>query len=597
MEAHVMLDTLGWVYTSIFITWNVVFVACLVFLWFHRQHPSLRIRRLPLLFAGIIPLHAYGSICCLAYVIGPIVSCSVEFWMMSILVPVGMALFHASNSQFLHIASRQKQFARMSSLKDHAPVDEKAAQEVANSRWRRIAQGLERADKIKRTLIFIGIGMAFQLALVVFVFFASRKFHYNYGIIDYTVKGTGMEVRMNCSKGWEWWLSIVWQFFWSWVYAPWILFKSRGIRDVHGWRLQTICCCLVGLPASPLWLAGLYAPEFGVVNAVFPPPLWFSVCFGLVEVFTIGSTIRDLLQGNKLRQETLDAIADWEARQATNGLGATTGEELKKSPSEFSGSTALESVGDSSFSKQSFDSKSDILTMTALENALRTNPMPLLEFAALKDFSGENVSFLTHVADWRRQWFSQKSSTAEHNRNQFVAAVRIYAHFISLEFSEFPINISSKEMKRLHHVFVDAAVALIGRRRNSHSSSSSDNATPFDNVYPDDASDMPIHDKSANNSIKELKGAISLDNLGRANLRAVAHMEPGWLDGTLADIKIPNNFNEMVFDAAEKEIKYLVLTNTWPKFVQVSRANSEMSKDDPEKGNNAWMHKFLCHHP
>lgn len=142
------------------------------------------------------------------------------------------------------------------------------------------------------------------------------------------------------------------------------------------------------LPASPLWLAGLYAPEFGVVNAVFPPPLWFSVCFGLVEVFTIGSTIRDLLQGNKLRQETLDAIADWEARQATNGLGATTGEELKKSPSEFSGSTALESVGDSSFSKQSFDSKSDILTMTALENALRTNPMPLLEFAALKDFSG-----------------------------------------------------------------------------------------------------------------------------------------------------------------------------------------------------------------
>lgn len=152
-------------------------------------------------------------------------------------------------------------------------------------------------------------------------------------------------------------------------------------------------------------------------------------------------------------------------------------------------------------------------------------------------------------------------------------------------------------MKRLHHVFVDAAVALFGRRRNSHSSSSSDNVTPFDNVYPDDASDMPIHDKSANNSIKELKGAVSLDNLGRANLRAVAHMEPGWLDGTLADIKIPDNFNELVFDAAEKEIKYLVLTNTWPKFVQVSRAKSEMSKEDPEKGNNAWMHKFLCHHP
>lgn len=152
------------------------------------------------------------------------------------------------------------------------------------------------------------------------------------------------------------------------------------------------------LPASPLWLAGLYAPEFGVVNMVFPPPLWFAVCFGLVEIFTIGSTIRDVLQGNKLRQETLDAIADWEARQATNGLGEATGDEPKKSPSEFSGSTALQSVGDSSFSKQSFDSKSDILTMTAMENALRTNPMPLLEFAALKDFSGTYSLHTHHLA-------------------------------------------------------------------------------------------------------------------------------------------------------------------------------------------------------
>jgi hypothetical protein len=148
-------------------------------------------------------------------------------------------------------------------------------------------------------------------------------------------------------------------------------------------RLLTFC----SLPASPLWLAGLYAPEFAVVNAVFPPPLWFTVCFVLVEVFTLGSTIHDLLQANKLRQETLDAIADWEARQAANGLDVVAGEQ-PKSPSEFSGSTTLKSAGDSSFGKQSFDSKSDILTMTALENALRTNAMPLLEFAALKDFSG-----------------------------------------------------------------------------------------------------------------------------------------------------------------------------------------------------------------
>lgn len=150
-------------------------------------------------------------------------------------------------------------------------------------------------------------------------------------------------------------------------------------------------------------------------------------------------------------------------------------------------------------------------------------------------------------------------------------------------------------MKRLHHVFEYAAVALYGGRRSSQSSSAA-NATPFDNILPDDASDMPITGKSPMDSIKELKGAISLDSLGRANLRAVSRMDNGCLTGASATIEIPDSFNEMVFDAAEKEIKYLVLTNTWPKFVQVSRANSELSKEDPEKGNNAWMHKFLCSH-
>jgi hypothetical protein len=75
-----------------------------------------------------------------------------------------LALFHASNSQFLYLASRQKSFARMSSLTDHKPIDEKTAQEVGNSRWKRIVAGLERADNIERTLICIGVGMVVQVS-------------------------------------------------------------------------------------------------------------------------------------------------------------------------------------------------------------------------------------------------------------------------------------------------------------------------------------------------------------------------------------------------------------------------------------------------
>ena len=245
-----------------------------------------------------------------------------------------------------------------------------------------------------------------QLALTLFVFLGSTKFHSGYGIFDYTVEGTGALVRMNCSKGWEWWLSIVWQLFWSWVYAPWIIFKSRGIRDVHCWRLQTICCCIIGyvivgkrhtflanafrLPASPLWLAGLYSPQFASMNAVFPPPVWFAVCFCIMEFCTIGFPIVDVLRSNSLRQETLDAIADWEKRQVAAELDGTTIRDFVKSPGASSTTSTLKSSGDVSISKLSFEShKSDILTMTALENALRINAIPLLEFAALKDFSGK----------------------------------------------------------------------------------------------------------------------------------------------------------------------------------------------------------------
>jgi hypothetical protein len=206
--------------------------------------------------------------------------------------------------------------------------------------------------------------------------------------------------------------------------------------------------------------------------------------------------------------------------------------------------------------------------------------------------TGENVSFLTHVADWRRYWFTPKSSTAEHRRKQFIAATRIYAHFISLEFSEFPINISSKEMKRLHIVFESAAKFLYGRRRGS---GTNENATPFDNVLPDDASDSPINVKSPVDSTWEMKSGVNLDTLGRANLKAVSRMEELYQDETLVDVQVTDVFNEMVFDAAESEIKYLVLTNTWPKFVNMGRAMSQLSKeeDDEEKGN-ALMRLLLC---
>jgi hypothetical protein len=157
------LDAIGWTYFGLFIAWNVTLASGMAYLWSKRQLPSLRIRRIPLLLVGVFFLHSYAMLCLIAYPISEYISCTLEFWVMSVLVPFGIALFHAANSQFLHMASRQKQFARMSTLKDHKSIDEEKAKAIMNSRWKRIWAGVERADNINQTLVMIGIGMVVQV--------------------------------------------------------------------------------------------------------------------------------------------------------------------------------------------------------------------------------------------------------------------------------------------------------------------------------------------------------------------------------------------------------------------------------------------------
>ncbi|KAI8935415.1 hypothetical protein NX059_007995 [Plenodomus lindquistii] len=577
-------DGIAWTYTSIAIVWNLAIVAALSFLWTRRSLPSLRMRRLPLLFAGILCLHTYGCFVLFLYMMGSGFPCNAEFWIMSIYLPLGIALFHASNSQFLHLIKRQKQYAHMS-LKEQDSISQEKTRVTSRNCFENVIKGVQSADYVERTLIYIGMGIAVQFAVTLFVFLGSKKFH-PYGIFDYTIAGTDIEQRDKCSKGWEWWLSIFWQFFWSWIYAPYCLWKSRGINDVHNWRVQTICCCVAGLPGSPLWLAALYAPAFKPVNAVFPPPVWFSICIFLMEVSAIGFPIADVMKGISLRQETLDAIANWEARQTANGFNSDIAEGLSTHPTS-SIATTLKPDYENSYSKIPFESqKSDMLTMNALENALRNNAVPLLRFASLQDFSGENVSFLVNLSDWRRYWFSAELPDAQHRHEQFIAGARIYAHFVS-DFAEFPINISSKEKKRLQNVFEDAANILYRQKRGSVTSATSDSATPFDNMLPTDS-------KNSFSSTTELQLNMNLDSLGRANFRAVSRMQAPYLDETNTDIQVHEAFEGYIFDASESEIKYLVLTNTWPKFVNLGHAGCQMSKGADVERGYTWTRRILC---
>ncbi|KAH9864282.1 hypothetical protein J1614_010216 [Plenodomus biglobosus] len=584
MGLQLKSDKIAWTYISIAIVWNLAIVAALSFLWTRRSLPSLRMRRLPILFVGILSLHTYGCFVLFLYTMGSGFPCNAEFWIMSIYLPLGIALFHTANSQFLHLASRQKQFTHVF-LEEQDAMSQEKPQRDCRSRWRKVVYGAARAQSIERTLLYVGIGLTVQFAVTLFVFLGSKKFH-SFGFFEYTVAGTDIEQRDRCSKGWEWWLSIVWQFFWSWIYAPYCLWISRGISDVHHWRIQTICCCIAGLPASPLWLAALYAPGFKSVNAVIPPPVWFAICIFMMEISAIGFPIADVMKSINLRQETLEAIANWEARQTAKQFDCDVTEGSSTHPSS-STATTIKSNGKNNLSKTSLETqKSDMLTMSAMENALRTNALPLLRFASTKDFSGENVSFLINLGDWRRYWFSSELPKDQRQHEQFIAATRVYAHFVS-DYAEFPINISSREKKRLQNVFESACNLLHRRKDGSIASATSDNATPFDDILPTDP-------KSSFSSTTELQSHVRLDALGRANFRAASRMQDPFIDEILSDIEVHEEFEETIFDAAESEIKYLVLTNTWPKFVNLGHASSQMSRNtDAERGS--WAKKMF--HP
>lgn len=191
-----------------------------------------------------------------------------------------------------------------------------------------------------------------------------------------------------------------------------------------------------------------------------------------------------------------------------------------------------------------------IITMKALEHVLSENPAPLLEFSALNDFSGENIAFLTRVSRWKTTW--PGAPTKEETLVVYNAALEIYTDFISPTDAQFPLNLPSSDLKQLEKIFEKPARILRGAARVNP-------ATPFD-IDPDQ-----YHGRGANPDT-ELGGFAQYTG------------------------EVPGEFDEGVFDSVQNHIKYLVLTNTWPKFIaemQSRRRSSETGRSVVTAGSKA----------
>lgn len=182
-----------------------------------------------------------------------------------------------------------------------------------------------------------------------------------------------------------------------------------------------------------------------------------------------------------------------------------------------------------------------LLTMSALEYVLNENPQPLQEFSALRDFSGENIAFLTSVTKWRSCWATQNADGQK--RKMYSDALEIYIDYISPRDAEFPLNLSSAEIKRVESIFEAAARSVCGEPTLTSPTSFDIEIAPF--------------------NCCEASSPVELSDRNTSRI----HYEG----------EIPELFDLTVFDSIQAHIKYLVLTNTWPRFVNEMQAKRRQS--------------------
>jgi hypothetical protein len=293
----------------------------------------------------------------------------------------------------------------------------------------------------------------------------------------------------------------------------------------------------------------------------------FSPGIIVMEASVIFVPCWQVLKSRKLQRETLEILAEWETKRNHNSSGRSRSAATACDSSKKKGTPSTSTGG---------NRRGEMYTMNALEKALQTNPTPLLLFAALKDFSGENISFLNHVRDWKADWIpstdrlgvlkkpqAKQSDDNALRRKQFNAAVQMYASFVSVQYSDFPINLSFAHRKELGTVF-DAATSSISTHVHNNP------ATPFDDPERGHVDDgVLVATTYLNDSTEQI-----LPRHGVMSSSSCKSVGLVYLDSRLpCDVAIPDAFGPHVFDDAEESIKYMVLTNTWPKFVTAGYAS------------------------
>jgi hypothetical protein len=248
-----------------------------------------------------------------------------------------------------------------------------------------------------------------------------------------------------------------------------------------------------------------------------------------MEFVTVFFPLLEAYEARYLRKLNLSALDDWEKRR--NDTTSLSSDSLKHT---------------SSIGHAEKHGGRDMYSMQSLERVLAQDPTDLLHFAATKEFTGENIVFLTEVRDWKRAWDRAAASEkqfvgAESQQRLYRQAAELFLNNVCLLTAQFPVNIESKIYVALEKVFrPDTSAAAAYAQSKSV-------VTPFD-------------DRPSPASQTSLTGGQRKAGLGAKEAAATVR------ESCVSSVDIPRGFDRGVFDAAEASVKYMVLTNTWSRY-------------------------------
>ena len=110
------LDGYGISMIAFAVLYSLVFYSACAYVWSLRKHPILKMRKIGLAVVSLLILHVYLFVVFMAYPINGAFPCSVEYWIMSIYLPIGLGLFQAQNQQLLLVSRGQERLRQMDEM-------------------------------------------------------------------------------------------------------------------------------------------------------------------------------------------------------------------------------------------------------------------------------------------------------------------------------------------------------------------------------------------------------------------------------------------------------------------------------------------------